>query len=322
MNILVTGGAGYIGSHTVRELIKEGHNPVIIDNLSTGNKESIPKGVKFIANNLGDYEVLDKLFTETKIDAVIHFAGHIAVGESVQNPIKYYYNNIKESLTLLKAMHKHNINKIVFSSSAAVYGMPKETPIKEDSQVQAINPYGYTKSFFEQVLTDMSKQGLQSISLRYFNAAGADHDIGEDHDPETHLIPLILQVALKQRDHLKLFGTDYETKDGSCIRDYVHVTDLAQAHIKALEKLEPGHKAYNLGSNTGFTNREIINLCKEITQREIPIIETERREGDPTILVASNEKAKQELDWEPKHDIKSIIESAWRWHRNNPKGFK
>ena len=323
MNILVTGGAGYIGSHTVRELLKKTeHTPIILDNLSTGNKESIPKGVKLIANNLGNYEALDTLFSKHKIHAVIHFAGYIAVGESVQNPIKYYYNNINQSLTLLKAMQKHNVKKIVFSSSAAVYGHPEETPIREHFETVPINPYGHTKLFFEQVLGDMSKQGLQSISLRYFNAAGADHGIGEHHDPETHIIPLILQTALKQREKFYLFGTDYKTKDGSCVRDYVHVTDLADAHIKALNKLENGHRAYNLGSNEGYSNKEVIKHGKDITGIDFPVIETERRAGDPTTLVASNQKAKLGLGWNPKHDIKSIIKSAWEWHKNNPEGFK
>ncbi|OGS44650.1 MAG: UDP-glucose 4-epimerase GalE [Elusimicrobia bacterium RIFOXYD2_FULL_34_15] len=327
MRILVTGGAGYIGSHTVVELLEMGYEVITLDNLQKGHKEAV-NGGKFIQADLLNKQELDEVFKNNKIDAVVHFAADSLVGESVENPNKYFKSNLIGSLNLLDAMVKHEVKKIVFSSSAAVYGEPDRIPIQEDNKTFPTNPYGETKLMFENVIKWYDNAyGIKYVSLRYFNAAGAhiSGKIGEDHNPESHLIPIVLQAALGQRPYVQIFGTDYETKDGTCVRDYIHITDLAMAHILALKRLEDsGNSAiYNLGNGEGFSVREIIKVAEEVTGKKINTKDTPRRAGDPATLIATSEKIQKELKWAPKyHQIKTIIETAWNWHKSHPKGFK
>ncbi|MFC1721659.1 UDP-glucose 4-epimerase GalE [Patescibacteria group bacterium] len=327
MSILITGGAGYIGSHTVKELRAQDNDVVIFDNLSRGHREAAGD-TPLVVGDLRDPGAIGKVFADNEIEAVIHFAADSQVGESVKDPQKYYSNNIVGTLTLLQAMLDADVKQIVFSSSAATYGEPKEMPIKEDVPQQPTNPYGQTKLIIENVLADYDKAyGLQYIALRYFNVAGADPDgeVGEDHRPETHLIPIILEVAAGKRDHLELYGTDYPTEDGTCIRDYIHVTDLSQAHILALDHLAAGKKsqAFNLGNGNGFSNRAIIDVAKKVTGKDIKVIEAERRAGDPAKLVASSVKIMKELGWKPKYNsLEKIVETAWNWQQSHPEGYK
>ena len=324
--ILITGGAGYIGSHVVKELLKKGHRPVVYDNLQTGHRNSVNSAL-FVCGDLSDPEKLKETLRTYSVDSVMHFAADSLVGESVKNPLKYFTNNVKNSIQMIEIICLLNINKIVFSSSAAVYGEPIEVPIREDHPCQPANPYGETKWIFERVLDAFSQAGkINYISLRYFNAAGADPsgELGEDHSNETHLIPIGLLAALDGKP-VSIFGTDYETPDGTCIRDYIHVTDLAQAHILALEKLETGGKSeiYNLGNGNGYSVREVIEMMQKVTGRKILTIESERRPGDPARLVASSERIKSELGWVPRFpDLETIIQTAWEWHRNHPKGYE
>lgn len=327
MAILVPGGAGYIGSHTVAELLDAGESVVVVDNLQTGHKNAVLGG-KFYAGDLRDDEFLDKVFKENDIEAVIHFAADSLVGESVTEPLKYYNNNVVSTLRLLGKMRETGVNKIVFSSTAATYGEPENTPILETDRTFPTNPYGETKLAVEKALKWADKAyGIKSVCLRYFNAAGAHRSgsIGEDHTPESHLIPIILQVALGKREQISIFGEDYPTPDGSCIRDYIHVTDLAQAHILALKKLKEGGDSniYNLGNGVGFSVKEVVEIAREVTGINIKAVVAERRLGDPAILIATSEKIQRELKWDPKYnDLKTIIASAWKWHKNNPDGFK
>ena len=321
MNVLVTGGAGYIGSHVVRMLLKRNHSVVIIDNLSRGHIESLPEGVKFEQVNLLDYDDLRTAISSHKIDAVIHFAAFAYVGESVENPGLYYVNNVTGSINLIRALNENNIKKIVFSSTCSLYGNPGHVPISEKEKLNPINPYAKTKYFIEQVLSDFDVSfGMKYAALRYFNAAGADFDgiIGESHEPEPHLIPIVLQAALGKREKVMIFGDDYQTEDGTCIRDYIHVYDLADAHIKALEYLNNGGEStvINLGTGTGYSVKEIIESARRITEREIKAVISERRAGDPAILIADNKKAGEVLGWIPKYGLDDIIKSAWRWHQN------
>lgn len=323
MNILVTGGAGYIGSHTIRLLLESGYNVLVLDSLENGHKESLPTDVPLHIGNLKDREFLEKIFSENTIDAVIHFAGYIEAGESMKNPKKFYDNNVFASLNLLEVMRKHKVNKIVFSSSAGVYGQPDTMPITEECNKKPVNHYGMTKLMVEQLLDAYSFNGIKNICLRYFNASGAGFGLGEHHEPETHLIPLILQVALGQRENIKIFGTDYSTKDGTCVRDYIHVLDLAKAHVLALKSLEKGNEGkYNVGTGEGVSVKEIIEIARQITNHPIPAIEEQKRDGDPASLVASSNKIKEDLGFEAQYDIKEIIQSAWKWHKNNPNGFR
>tara|TARA_Y100000310_G_scaffold246869_1_gene252309 strand:- start:13137 stop:14108 length:972 start_codon:yes stop_codon:yes gene_type:complete len=320
MLVLVTGGAGYIGSHTVKELVKE-HDVIIYDNLTTGHKKLIDSKANFIEGDLSDYEKLNQIFKEHKIDAVIHFSAYSLVGESIKDPIKYYQNNVVNSLNLLKAMVENNVNKLIFSSSAAIYGTPKELPIKESHPLNPINPYGETKMIFERLLRYFDRSfNLKSISLRYFNVAGASplEDIGENHENETHLIPSILETALGKRNNIKIFGNDYNTNDGTCIRDFVHVVDIAKAHILALNYLNKNMetKSYNIGSKNGYSVKEIIDLCKEITKKNIEVINEDRREGDPSVLIADSSRFKEEIGWKEQYDIKDMIQHAWNWHKS------
>jgi len=329
MKILVLGGAGYIGSHTVYELIDAGEDVVIIDNLETGYKEAVHPKAKFYQGDLRDRAFVDSVLDqETGIDAVIHFAANSLVGESMTNPLKYYDNNLCGTKTMLESMVAHGIDKIVFSSTAATYGEPEKTPILETDRTEPTNTYGETKLSMEKMFKWVGKaHGLRFVSLRYFNACGAHKsgEIGEAHNPETHLIPLILQVPNGKREAINIFGTDYPTKDGTCVRDYIHVTDLAQAHILAVKYLMEGNESdiFNLGNGIGFTVKEVIETAKEVTQKPIKAVEEGRRAGDPAVLIASSEKAKKVLGWKPEHaDLHEIIESAWRWHSTHPEGYQ
>ncbi|HET9121936.1 MAG TPA: UDP-glucose 4-epimerase GalE [Acidiferrobacteraceae bacterium] len=319
MTILVTGGAGYIGSHMVQALLAAGYPVRVLDNLSTGHADAIPSSL-LVRGDIGDAALLNRLFADTPIDAVFHFAGFIQVAESVREPALYYQNNVDGTRVLLDAMRRHAIERLVFSSSAAVYGTPSASPVPETAPFAPINPYGRSKAFVELMLQDYAAAyGLRSVSLRYFNAAGADPAgrLGERHEPETHLIPRILRVAGGQDRGITLFGTDYDTPDGSCIRDYVHVVDLCEAHLLALQYLQqhPGATAFNLGNGTGHSVRAVIAAAQRVTGRSIPVIEAPRRPGDPAVLVASSTRARQELPWQPKYGhLVRIIEDAWRWY--------
>ncbi len=323
---LVTGGAGYIGSHIVHYLKKSGKNIIVLDNLSNGHKEALPKGTTFYKIDLSDKKGLDKIFNKHDIDSVIHLAGSIEVGESERDPKKFFRNNVVNTINLLDAMIQHNCLKLVFSSSAAVYGVPVYTPITEDHPKKPINTYGLTKLMVEQILRRYDKSyGLKYVALRYFNVAGADFsgDIGEDHQPETHLIPLVLQVALKKRKEISVYGTDYPTKDGTAVRDYIHVLDICKAHKLALEYMGDHMKSeeVNLGNEKGYSVKDIIEACRKITSMEIPVTYEKRRAGDPPVLIASYKKAKKLFGWSPEYGINEIISSAWEWHSKHPNGY-
>ncbi len=328
MSILVCGGAGYIGSHTVYKLIEQGKDVVIVDNLQSGHMGAVHPKAKFYKGDIRDASILDKIFTENKIESIVHFAANSLVGESMEKPLLYFNNNVYGMQILLESMVKHNIKNIVFSSTAAVYGEPKRIPILEDDETNPTNTYGETKLTMEKMMKWCNKAyGLNYVALRYFNAAGSlgDGTIGEDHNPETHLIPLILQVPLKKRESISIYGTDYPTPDGTCIRDYIHVLDLADAHIKAIEYLEAGNEStvFNLGNGVGFSVREMIEAAKEATGEEIKVVLGDRRSGDPAQLIASNEKATKILGWTPKFtDVKDIIKDAWAFHTAHPNGFE
>ncbi|KMJ59025.1 UDP-galactose-4-epimerase [Bacillus sp. LL01] len=317
--ILVIGGAGYIGSHLVKELIKV-EEVLILDNLSTGYKSLVESRATFIKGDLGDENLLNEIFARYSIKAVMHFAANSLVGESVENPLKYYENNVIKTITLLKVMMKHKVNKFIFSSTAATYGVPEVDVIDEKQSTNPINPYGQTKLIIEKVLEDFNNAyGLQFVVLRYFNAAGAHESaqIGEKHDPETHLIPIILQHLLGKREKISVFGTDYPTPDGTCIRDYIHVTDLAHAHIAALNALLTKKKdcaIYNLGNGKGYSVSEVIKTCENVTGRKADINYADRRIGDPAKLVASSDKIYEDLGWKASISLEDIIKSAWKWH--------
>lgn len=320
--ILVVGGAGYIGSHMVKDLLSVGYDVITLDDLSTGHRDLLPGGI-FVKGDLGDREVLEQLFTDHKISAVMHFAAFSLVGESVQNPLKYYRNNLAATTNLLSAMIKYRVKRFIFSSSAAVYGEPVEIPITEQHPCNPTNPYGQSKIAVEKMLHDCdSAYGLKYISLRYFNASGADESgmIGEKHSQETHLIPLVLKVALGERENIRIYGTDYPTADGTCIRDYIHVSDLTQAHLLALKALLSNKESavYNLGSNKGYSVREVIELAKKVTGKNIPVLEADRRPGDPARLIASSDKIKSSLGWQPRYEnLETILQTAWVWHQND-----
>ena len=326
MAILVTGGAGYIGSHTVVELLNHGEEVVVVDNLRTGHKQAVTGGT-FYQGDISDRKFLDSVFAKHEIEAVIHFAASSLVGESVQKPLDYYENNLIASHALVSAMIDHGVKKIVFSSTAATYGEPKSIPILESDVTNPTNPYGETKLAMEKMFRwSDNAYGLKSISLRYFNAAGAHPDaiIGEDHNPESHLIPIILQVALGQREAIGIFGDDYPTEDGTCIRDYIHVMDLANAHWLALKHLRKNNTSdvFNLGNGTGFSVKQVIETARQVTEHPIPEKISPRRAGDPAVLIATSEKAQSVLGWKPKYnDLKTIIATAWKWHQANPKGY-
>jgi UDP-glucose 4-epimerase len=327
MAVLVCGGAGYIGSHCVAALLDKNEEVVVVDNLQTGYKSAVHSKAKLYQGDIKDRVFLDKVFIENNIDAVIHFAADSLVGVSMAEPLTYYDNNVHGSLVLLQTMEKHKVKKIVFSSTAAVYGEPENIPVLETDRTIPTSPYGETKLAVEKMMkwADIA-HGIKHIALRYFNVAGAHQSgtIGEAHNPETHLIPLILQVPLNKRQSITVFGTDYDTPDGTCIRDYIYVVDLVDAHLLALQKLREGadSNAYNLGNGEGFSVMEMIEAARRVTSHPIPIVYSERRAGDPSRLIASSKKAQQELGWKPKFTkVEDIIESAWKWHKNNPEGF-
>jgi UDP-glucose 4-epimerase len=327
MKVLVAGGAGYIGSHCVRQLIAAGHQPIVVDNLVYGHRAAVAPEIPFYDVDFGDAAGIERVFTEHRIDVVMHFAAYAYVGESVTNPIKYYRNNLAAPLTLLEVMLKHGVKKFVFSSTCATYGVPARLPITEDLPQAPINPYGQTKLDVENLLKALARShGLSFAAFRYFNAAGASEDgkIGEDHEPETHLIPLAIGAAQGLRPALQVFGTDYPTPDGTCLRDYVHVDDLSRAHIAVFEKLAaPGSQFfYNLGTGTPTSVKEVINAVEKVSGLKVPVAYAPRRAGDPPALFADSTKAKTELNWTPKFStIEPIIETAWRWHKAKPKGY-
>ncbi len=326
MKVLVAGGAGYIGSQVNLDLNRRGHQTVVLDNLIKGHKAAVKAG-KFIEGDIGNREFVTELIKREQIEAVIHFAAYSLVGESVNKPDKYFQNNISGGQALLDAMMACNVNKIVFSSTAAVYGEPERIPITEDHPKNPTNPYGFSKLTFEGIMKAYDEAyGLKFIALRYFNAAGADpdEDIGEDHQPESHLIPIVLQAALGKRDHIELYGTDYPTSDGTCIRDYIHVADLSRAHLLALDALAQGKGSgvYNLGNGQGYSNRQVIETAAQVTGQKISVKEGPRRAGDPAVLVASSESIQKELGWNPRRPkLETIIADAWRWHKNYPNGY-
>ena len=326
LKVLVTGGAGYIGSQVALDLAREGHDPVILDNLGKGHREAVIKGT-FIQGEISDFALVTEVIAREKVEAVIHLAAHSLVGESVKDPAKYFRNNIGNGQALLDALVAGGVKYLVFSSTAAVYGEPEQVPIPEDHPKNPTNPYGFSKLTFEGILQFYEQAyGLRFMSLRYFNAAGADPEaeIGEDHHPESHLIPIVLQTALGARDHLELYGTDYPTPDGTCVRDYIHVADLSQAHLLALKALAAGGNSaiYNLGNGQGYSNKEVIETARRVTGKEIRVLNGPRRPGDPAVLVASSAKIKAELGWNPKYpDLEQIIATAWRWHQSHPQGY-
>jgi UDP-glucose 4-epimerase len=326
LKVLVTGGAGYIGSQVALDLAREGYEPVILDNLGKGHREAVIKGT-FIQGEISDFNLVTEVIAREKVEAVIHLAASSLVGESVKDPAKYFRNNIGNGQALLDALVAGGVKQIVFSSTAAVYGEPEQVPIPEDHPKNPTNPYGFSKLTFEGILQFYEQAyGLRFISLRYFNAAGADREgqIGEDHTPETHLIPIVLQTALGARAHLELYGTDYPTPDGTCVRDYIHVADLSQAHLLALKALAAGGDSaiYNLGNGQGYSNREVIETARKVTGKMIKVIDGPRRPGDPAVLVASAEKIKADLGWDPQYpDLEQIIATAWHWHKNHPNGY-
>jgi len=325
MRILVTGGAGYIGSHAVRLFLARGHDVWVYDSLAEGHRRAVP-AERLIVGDLAEVARLDQALVQHRIEAVVHFAAYTYVGQSVRDPGKYYQNNLVNTLNLMECMRKQRIWRLVFSSTAATYGVPQKQPITEEELQQPINPYGNSKLAVERALADYAKAYTWGYAaLRYFNAAGASADasIGEDHDPETHLIPLAIKAVLGQIPAIEVFGTDYPTPDGTCIRDYIHVDDLGEAHLLALERLEPGTGIrYNLGIGRGYSVREVIETVANVTGKPVPLKEGPRRAGDPPVLVASSERIRRELGWRPRyHELRSIVETAWHWHQSHPKGY-
>lgn len=325
MNVLVTGGAGYIGSVTVAALLERGHAVVVLDDLSTGHRNSVPDGVPFVHGDVADPDMVGYALKQHAVEAVVHFAAASLVGESMAKPTKYFLANTAASFCLLDTVVRHGVKRFVLSSTAAVYGTPANVPIPESAALEPESVYGETKLMIERSLRWLaSTAGVGSAALRYFNAAGATNDLGEDHRPETHLIPLVLQAAAGRRANVQVFGTDYATPDGTAIRDYVHVSDLADAHVLALEALQGGEaRAYNLGSGTGYSVRQVIDACRRVTGRPIEAVEVGRRAGDPPILVAHSGKARAELGWRPRHDdLDELVGSAWAWHSAHPGGYE
>jgi UDP-glucose-4-epimerase GalE len=326
MNIFVTGGAGYVGSHCVRRLVSAGHRVTVYDNLSFGHRPAVDPKAAFVEADLADADRLDAVIKTGRFDAVMHFAAWLNVGESVTRPLEYYRNNVANTLNLLESMRAHGVRRLVFSSTCAVYGVPAKLPITEDLPKDPINPYGHSKLAVEWLLHDSAAAwGLGSVSLRYFNASGAaaDGSIGEDHDPEVHLVPIVLQVALGQRPKVAVFGNDYPTPDGTCIRDYIHVEDLAEAHLLAIQECEPGRpEAFNVGTGAGFSVLEVIAESRRVTGHAIPAESASRRPGDPPVLYADSTQLELRFGWRPRHlGLTPIIESAWRWHKSHPRGF-
>jgi UDP-glucose 4-epimerase len=324
MRVLVTGGAGYIGSVVVEELLRQGDQVTVFDNLSQGHRAAVHPQAEFVQGDLADRQALADLFRRRSFDAVMHFASYILVGESVQEPLKYVGDNVMNGLNLLRTMVEHDVHRFILSSTANLFDQPEQIPITEDERIVPGSPYGESKFILERILYWLDQiHGLRYAALRYFNAAGATAERGEDHHPETHLIPLVLQVALGQRDHIEVYGNDYPTRDGTCVRDYIHVLDLAQAHIRALRALEDGSRTYNLGNGLGYTVREVIETAREVTGHPIPAVDGPRRPGDPPELVAGSDRIRRELGWQPQYPgLFDIVQSAWNWHRAHPKGYQ
>lgn len=327
MLILLTGGAGYVGSHCLRGLIAAGYDAVVLDNLSRGHRRAVDSRATLVVGEVGDAALLDSLFTQHRFDGVMHFAAFAEVNESVKDPLRYYQNNVTQTVTLLDAMRRHEVRRLVFSSTCAVYGVPPRVPITEDMPKNPINPYGRTKLAIEWALADSATAwGLGATALRYFNAAGASADatIGEHHEPESHLIPLVLQVALGQATSIKVFGEDYPTHDGTCVRDYIHVEDLSHIHVKAIEQQPPGlFQGFNVGTGVGVSVKELIAAARQVTGHPIPAIPAPRREGDPPALYADPTRAQTAFRWKPRFpDIRHTLETAWNWHRTHPRGFE
>jgi UDP-glucose 4-epimerase len=323
MRILVTGGAGYIGSVVAAELLSARHEVVVFDNLSQGHRAAVPDRAFFVEGDLADRAAIDRLFDSYSIDAVMHFASHTLVGESMHKPFLYLGRNVVNGLNLLESMAQHGVKRFILSSTANLFDRPRRMPIDEAENIIPGSPYGESKNILERMLAWLDRTiGLRYAALRYFNAAGDTPERGEDHEPETHLIPLVLGVALGQRDQVTIFGDDYPTPDGTCVRDYVHIVDLAQAHILALESLDRGSAVYNLGNGEGFSVKQVIETAREITGHPIPAVIGPRRAGDPATLVASSEKIRRELGWQPRFpSLREIVDSAWQWHRSHPKGY-
>ena len=323
MNILVTGGAGYIGSVVVEELLRQGDQVTVLDNLCQGHRAAVHPQADFVLGDLADSETLNQILARQTFDAVMHFASYTLVGESVQQPLKYVGDNVTNGLNLLQAMVDHNVYRFILSSTANLFDQPEQMPITEKERIIPGSPYGESKFILERILHWLDRiHGLRYAALRYFNAAGATVERGESHNPETHLIPLVLQVALGQRDQISIYGSDYPTRDGTCVRDYIHVLDLAQAHILALRALDGGSRTYNLGNGQGYTVREVIETARQVTGHPIPAVDGPRRPGDPPELVAGSDKIRRDLGWEPRHpDLRDIVQSAWDWHRTHPNGY-
>ncbi len=325
MNVLVTGGAGYVGSVVVEMLLKEGFDITVVDSLIEGHRSALPENINFVKADIGNREVIKQTFLENNIDAVIHMAGETLVSKSMTHPEDYFINNVAKGIELLEAMRETGVKRIIFSSTAALFGNPIFTPITEEHPTEPINTYGRSKLMFEQMLDWYNKiHGLNYVCLRYFNAAGATEAHGEHHSIETHLIPIVLQTALGQRDHVDIYGSDYETRDGSCIRDYIHVADLAMVHVEALRRMDGiGPQKLNLGNGAGYSVKEVIEAAREITGHPIPAREADRRPGDPAVLVASSERTHALLKLQPKYpEIKQIVEAAWKWHSKNTNGYR
>ena len=323
MNILVTGGAGYIGSVVVEELLRQGDQVTVLYNLCQGHRAAVHPQADFVLGDLADSETLNQILARQTFDAVMHFASYTLVGESVQQPLKYVGDNVTNGLNLLQAMVDHNVHRFILSSTANLFDQPEQMPITEEERIIPGSPYGESKFILERILHWLDRiHGLRYAALRYFNAAGATVERGESHNPETHLVPLVLQVALGQRDQISIYGSDYPTRDGTCVRDYIHVLDLAQAHILALRALDGGSRTYNLGNGQGYTVREVIETARQVTGHPIPAVDGPRRPGDPPELVAGSDKIRRDLGWEPRHpDLRDIVQSAWDWHRTHPNGY-
>ncbi len=324
MKVLVTGGAGYIGSIVTEELVKAGEAVVVFDNLYQGHPAAVHPEAVFVEGDLANRAAVDAVMAEHRPEAILHFASHTLVGESMEKPFLYLGENITNGLNLLQSAVQHGVRRFILSSTANLFDDPERMPIDEAERIVPGSPYGESKYLLERMLFWMDRiYGLRYAALRYFNAAGASAERGEDHHPEMHIIPIVLGVALGKRDHVKIFGNDYPTRDGTCVRDYIHVLDLAQAHILALRALDGGSRTYNLGNGQGFTVQEVIDVAREVTGHPIPVEITARRPGDPAVLIASSDKIRRELGWQPQHsDLRSIIESAWRWHQSHPKGYE
>jgi UDP-glucose 4-epimerase len=324
MHILVTGGAGYIGSVVVEELIREGEQVTVLDNLYQGHRAAVHPEAEFVHADLADAGAVNALFARQGFDAVMHFASNSLVGESVQEPLKYLGDNVVNGSNLLRAAIDHEVGRFILSSTANLFDQPEEIPITEKERIIPGSPYGESKFILERMLHWLDRiHGLRYAALRYFNAAGATVERGEDHSPETHLIPLVLQVALGQREQIQVYGSDYPTRDGTCVRDYIHVIDLAQAHILALRALGEGSRTYNLGNGQGYTVREVIDTARQVTGHPIPAVDGPRRPGDPPELVAGSDKIRRELGWQPRFpDLCDIVQSAWNWHRTHPRGYE